>query len=188
MTEEFHPGFRNSTASYTVSLLQPKVIADMGLHDHGYARGRAADREFPAAWRMAYLQAGRRAWRGRRREFARFSATDAAAPARTTTRLWSELADVLRDLALKAPPNAGGGLAALATRGAAGLAAGALDLAAQRDLLALFTQSAREFLEPLVRGRPGQGSASASTRSSAITPVPTRPARPMCCCTMCSAK
>ena len=35
MTEEFHPGFRNSTASYTVSLLQPKVIADMRLHEHG---------------------------------------------------------------------------------------------------------------------------------------------------------
>src|ERR1700740_2431003 len=35
VTEEFHPGFRNSTASYTVSLLQPKVIADMGLHERG---------------------------------------------------------------------------------------------------------------------------------------------------------
>ena len=36
VTEEFHPGFRNSTASYTVSLLRPKVIAVMTLHDHGY--------------------------------------------------------------------------------------------------------------------------------------------------------
>ncbi|MFZ1477706.1 MAG: FAD-dependent oxidoreductase, partial [Sphingorhabdus sp.] len=36
VTEEFHPGFRNSVASYTVSLLQPKVIADMKLADHGY--------------------------------------------------------------------------------------------------------------------------------------------------------
>src|SRR6202158_5558104 len=35
VTEEFHPGFRNSVASYTVSLLNPKIIADMGLHDHG---------------------------------------------------------------------------------------------------------------------------------------------------------
>jgi len=26
VTEEFHPGFRNSVASYTVSLLNPKVI------------------------------------------------------------------------------------------------------------------------------------------------------------------
>src|SRR5215475_9893099 len=36
VTEEFHPGFRNSTASYTVSLLQPRVIEDMRLADHGY--------------------------------------------------------------------------------------------------------------------------------------------------------
>src|SRR6478736_7852329 len=35
VTEDFHPGFRNSVASYTVSLLNPQVIADMGLHGHG---------------------------------------------------------------------------------------------------------------------------------------------------------
>src|SRR6187431_1376882 len=35
VTEEFHPGFRNSVASYTVSLLQPKVIRDLDLHGHG---------------------------------------------------------------------------------------------------------------------------------------------------------
>lgn len=35
VTEEFHPGFRNSVASYTVSLLNPRVIADMALKDHG---------------------------------------------------------------------------------------------------------------------------------------------------------
>src|SRR3982750_1683724 len=35
VTEEFHPGFRNSVASYTVSLLNPKVIADLELARHG---------------------------------------------------------------------------------------------------------------------------------------------------------
>jgi phytoene dehydrogenase-like protein len=35
VTEEFHPGFRNSTASYTVSLLNPKVINDLRLVEHG---------------------------------------------------------------------------------------------------------------------------------------------------------
>ena len=35
VTEEFHPGFRNSTASYTVSLLNPKVIRDLKLEAHG---------------------------------------------------------------------------------------------------------------------------------------------------------
>ncbi len=35
VTEEFHPGFRNSTASYTVSLLHPKVLRDLHLAEHG---------------------------------------------------------------------------------------------------------------------------------------------------------
>src|SRR5690606_25342461 len=35
VTEEFFPGFRNSTASYTVSLLNPAVIRDLRLHQHG---------------------------------------------------------------------------------------------------------------------------------------------------------
>src|SRR4029079_13081807 len=35
VTEEFAPGFRNSVASYTVSLLNPKVIRDLELKRHG---------------------------------------------------------------------------------------------------------------------------------------------------------
>src|SRR5437870_13507134 len=35
VTEEFAPGFRNSVAAYTVSLLNPRVIEDLRLHDHG---------------------------------------------------------------------------------------------------------------------------------------------------------
>src|SRR5882757_8957492 len=35
VTEEFHPGFRNSVAAYTVSLLNPRVIADLELARHG---------------------------------------------------------------------------------------------------------------------------------------------------------
>jgi phytoene dehydrogenase-like protein len=35
VTEEFHPGFRNSTASYAVSLLHPKVRGDLELAEHG---------------------------------------------------------------------------------------------------------------------------------------------------------
>src|SRR5690242_2080356 len=35
VTQEFHPGFRNSVAAYTVSLLNPKVIADLKLAKHG---------------------------------------------------------------------------------------------------------------------------------------------------------
>src|SRR3954469_9200577 len=35
VTEEFHPGFRNSVAAYTVSLLNPKIIRDLKLAEHG---------------------------------------------------------------------------------------------------------------------------------------------------------
>src|SRR5438067_8906719 len=37
VTEEFHPGFRNSVAAYTVSLLNPKVIRDLELAKFGLA-------------------------------------------------------------------------------------------------------------------------------------------------------
>src|SRR5262245_46805069 len=37
VTEEFHPGFRNSVAAYTVSLLNPTVISDLRLAEHGLA-------------------------------------------------------------------------------------------------------------------------------------------------------
>lgn len=35
VTEEFYPGFRNSVCSYTVSLLNPKVISELNLYQHG---------------------------------------------------------------------------------------------------------------------------------------------------------
>ena len=58
VTEEFHPGFRNSVAAYTVSLLQPKVIRELRLAQHGL---RIVERPFsnflPLAGRD-YLQVG----------------------------------------------------------------------------------------------------------------------------------
>src|SRR5208282_6617794 len=35
VTEQFAPGFRNSTASYTVSLLQARIIRELRLAEHG---------------------------------------------------------------------------------------------------------------------------------------------------------
>ena len=35
VTEEFHPGFRNSVAAYTVSLLNPQILADLKLAEQG---------------------------------------------------------------------------------------------------------------------------------------------------------
>src|ERR1700686_1213822 len=35
VTEEFYPGFRNSVAAYTVSLLNPQIIRDLKLGEPG---------------------------------------------------------------------------------------------------------------------------------------------------------
>ena len=51
VTEEFHPGFRNSVAAYTVSLLSPVVIADLELERHGLQDRRAARRQLLAGGR-----------------------------------------------------------------------------------------------------------------------------------------
>jgi phytoene dehydrogenase-like protein len=37
VTEECHPGFRNSVYSYFVSLLHPQFISDLSLERHGLA-------------------------------------------------------------------------------------------------------------------------------------------------------
>jgi phytoene dehydrogenase-like protein len=36
VSEEFHPGYRNSLASYVVSLLHPEVVRDLRLTEYGY--------------------------------------------------------------------------------------------------------------------------------------------------------
>jgi phytoene dehydrogenase-like protein len=144
VTEEFHPGFRNSTASYTVSLLRPKVMADMGLAARGL---RIVER--PIANFLPFADGYLRLGGGEARtqaEFARFSARDAATYPAYAAAL-ERIAQVLRDLALKEPPRPGGGIAALAALARQAWPLARLDLATQQELLGVFTRSAREFLE-----------------------------------------
>jgi phytoene dehydrogenase-like protein len=151
VTDEFAPGFRNSSASYTVSLLQPKVIADMGLVARGY---RVIERPFanflPLENDHLLLGGGLAATQA---EFARFSKADAAALPGYYAML-DTVADVLRDLALRIPPDPQGGLLALADAAMQSRKVARLPLAAQRDVLALFTRSAREVLDRWFESEP----------------------------------
>ena len=144
VTEEFHPGFRNSTASYTVSLLQPKVIADMGLHERGL---RIVERRMSnfLPFERDHLCLGGGMERTQA-EFARFSPKDAAAYPHYDAAL-GKIADLLRTMALEIPPTPGGGLSSLLAAFRQGLPMARMDAPAQRDLLELFTRSAREFLD-----------------------------------------
>ncbi|MEA9710719.1 phytoene desaturase family protein [Xanthomonas campestris] len=148
VTEEFHPGFRNSVAAYTVSLLQPKVIADLALEQHGLQVVARRINNFLPLPNGEYLLAGV----GRTAaEVAKFSARDAAALPAYEARL-EQLADVLRALALEPPPDVteGGWLRALPQlwrAGKVGLQLKELPLALRQDLLDLFTISAAEYLD-----------------------------------------
>ena len=145
VTEEFHPGFRNSVAAYTVSLLNPKVIADLELEKHGLAIvERPAANFWPVDATRFLLMRGSIA--ERQAAVARFSARDAARLPAYEAAL-ARAADVLRDLALRTPPNAGGGIVELIKGAGIGRRVLALDLADKRLLLDLFTQSAADFLE-----------------------------------------
>jgi phytoene dehydrogenase-like protein len=144
VTEEFHPGFRNSTASYTVSLLRPKVIADMRLHERGWRIiERTISNFFPHD--HGYLKLGGGTARTQA-EFARYSQKDAAAFPKYEEAL-ERVAEVLRDMALKTPPNVGGGLRALIAAAAQGKRLAGMHIEAQRDVMDLFVKSARDFLE-----------------------------------------
>ena len=144
VTEEFHPGFRNSVAAYTVSLLQAKVIRDLRLAEHGL---RIVERPLSNFLPLenGYLAVGG-GLETTRREFAKFSASDA----KRLPEYWKSLervAGVLRETVLETPPNVGGGVASLFRSLKFGNRMRKLDLESQRDLLGLFTRSATEWLE-----------------------------------------
>ena len=144
VTEEFHPGFRNSVASYTVSLLQPKVIRDMRLADHGYRVLERPIANFLPQEDGGYLKLGGGLERTQA-EFRKFSARDAEVLPAYYDAL-EGVAEVLRSLALRTPPNVGEGLRALLAGAAQGWGMAKLGLEAKRDVLDLFTKSATSFL------------------------------------------
>ncbi len=101
VTEEFHPGFRNSVAAYTVSLLNPKVIADLGLVHHGLKIVERRAQNFLPTLDGQYLLS---AEGHTERNIAKFSRGDAERYDAFNRQLDAG-ADVLRELVLQAPPN-----------------------------------------------------------------------------------
>ena len=154
VTEEFHPGFRNSTASYTVSLLNPKVIADLRLAEHGLRIIERPLANFLPLTERDYLKVGG-GLAATQKEFARFSVRDAERLPDYYASL-ERVADVLRDLVLQTPPNAGGGIPELIKMLRQSRRFVALPIEVQRDVLALFTKSAGQVLEAWFESDPAQ--------------------------------
>ncbi|MEA3014871.1 MAG: hypothetical protein QOD42_3416, partial [Sphingomonadales bacterium] len=144
VTEEFHPGFRNSTASYTVSLLNPRVISDMRLYEHGLKVVLRKIDNFLPTLGPDYLLSGRGGLT--KSEIARHSPADAGHYDAYAEALNGVVA-VLRQWLLRAPPNAGGGLGDLFALLKLGGGVGRLGLEQQRHLIDFFTKSAADVLQ-----------------------------------------
>ncbi len=157
VTEEFHPGFRNSTASYTVSLLNPKVIRDLRLVERGL---RIVERSFSnfvplpdgSALRFGGDAAATQA------AVARFSARDAERLPAYYARL-DRLAEQLKQWVLQTPPNLGGPWAVEGWRDLVAAAQlllrfGRLPREGQRDLVDVFTKSAGDWLDSWFESEP----------------------------------
>ena len=145
VTEEFHPGFRNSVASYTVSLLNPKVIKDMQLEKNGL---KVVERRVNNLWphpdgNFLAFPTGEKELK---QEIALFSRNDANALERYFRDI-TLVADLLRDQLLKTPVNYGGGLKDWLKAIQLGRKGIKLNREQTQLVLDIFTQSVADFLD-----------------------------------------
>jgi phytoene dehydrogenase-like protein len=112
VTEEFAPGFRNSIAAYTVSLLQPKVMRDLRLAAHGLQIVDRRAQNFVPGLDGRFLLAAEGCTKP---NVAKLCHADGERYDAFNRQLDSA-ADLLRNLVLQAPPNLTRGLTLRAIR------------------------------------------------------------------------
>jgi len=144
VTEEICPGFRNSTCSYVVSLLNEKIVNDLELQRYGLD---IIEREDTAVMlespEQAFFVSG---------EYDTFKRAVAARSARDAARLddfeivLEATADVLRDIVLETPPNIGGGIADLLRIGKVANRVRKLDPSLQTHVIKLMTMSIADYM------------------------------------------
>ncbi|HEU5482770.1 MAG TPA: NAD(P)/FAD-dependent oxidoreductase [Sphingomicrobium sp.] len=143
VTDEFLPGFRNSAASYTVSLLQPKVIRDMDLERHGLKVVlRKRDNFLPGEGE--YLVTGRGGLT--RKEIARLNSGDAEGYDRYVAEL-ETVVRLLKKWLLRAPPNVGRKISAIPKLLSLGRDMAGLSLAETRTVHDFAVRSAGDILD-----------------------------------------
>src|SRR6516164_3630830 len=153
VTEEFCPGFRNSIAAYTVSLLNPKVIADLRLAEHGLKIVERRAQNFVPALDGRYLLAAEGCIG---RNVAAFSSSDGERYEAFNREL-DTAADLLRELILRAPPNLTRGVSLESIRelmkaARFGNRIRRLSTQSMSAILDLFTKSAGDYLDAWFEG------------------------------------
>ena len=147
VTDEFPPGPKPA-ASYTVSLLQPKVIRDMELERHGLKVVlRKTDNFLPGDGE--YLLAGRGGLT--RKEIGRHVKADAEAYDRYIAEL-ETVVRLLKKWLLRAPPNVGSKVSAIPKLLSLGRDMAGLSLAETRIVHDFAVRSASEILDRHFQG------------------------------------
>ena len=154
VTEEFHPGFRNSVYSYSVSLLHPRVIADLQLERHGLEilERPAGTLSLLENDHLLLTRDGAQATA----EVARFSRRDAQRMEEFDSSI-ATVAMALRELAVQAPPNIGGGWRDAVSLLKAGNLLRKLDKHHQAVLAELMTRSLGDYLDTWFEGEAFKG-------------------------------
>ncbi len=106
ISEEFHPGYRNSIFSFVVSLLRPEVVEDLELKKHGY-EPIALNNSFYPDLNGDYLFLNEDEEHNRA-QFAKFSETDYDS-VQAWYELVGEVGEIIAGQWLKEPPKLHGG-------------------------------------------------------------------------------
>ena len=155
VTEEFHPGFRNSVCSYVVSLLDPIIMRDLQLERYGLTIVDRPAGSLSVLPDGQYLQVSRDVAVARS-EIAKFSDKDADAY-NAFDREITGMAEVLREVMREAPPNMGGGLRDLWTALKLGNRLRKLSRQQQATFAELMTMSIGDYLDRWFESDPIKG-------------------------------
>ena len=146
ITEEFHPGFRNSIASYVVSLLNPEIIRELELETYGLEiLDRAETTLIPTLEPDGghYFSADSGEYMAK---VASLSPRDAEVYPAFEAML-EMAAGVLRNLVRQTPPNLGGGLLDLVRAGKFANRLRKLGAENQAEFMKIMTMSVADYLD-----------------------------------------
>jgi phytoene dehydrogenase-like protein len=145
VSEEFHPGFRNSLASYVVSLLRPEVVNDLQLAHYGYQPIRLENSLYLNSRREYLLLTGDEAHN--RAQYAKFSEADYDAMLAFDDSIDKVGAIMAKQWLQEPPPLQGAGLGDLLAAVKLGLDVYRLDEDSRWRLLQFFVGAPKSIIE-----------------------------------------